>query len=52
MGGRPMRDDLPSMNPSSWSDIDEVIRTPHGVFIMLNNNDCITEVTQVKQRIQ
>ena len=40
------------MNPCSGTDIDDVIRTHDGFFIVLYHNDCIAEIAQVKQCVE
>ena len=34
------------------SDIHNIISSPHGVFIMFNNNQCISQIFQIHQRPQ
>ena len=40
------------MNSCSGTDIDDVIGTHDGLFIMLYHDHCIAEIAQMKQRFE
>jgi hypothetical protein len=46
----PGGDDISTANAGSWPEIDQVIRGPHRLFIMLDDNDGIAHVAEPLKR--
>jgi 5-formaminoimidazole-4-carboxamide-1-beta-D-ribofuranosyl 5'-monophosphate synthetase len=46
---RSLKHDLPAMDTRSWSDIDDMIRLTHDLFIVLDDDNGISEIDELSE---